>query len=232
MIQFGAALPTTGPIVRALNMLDYPFVLPHHWTRSSRYREVHGEFGGTWGIVDNGMHETSSPMPPSKIAPILESNPGWVGILPDYLHRPVATWAAIIDLINMTGLPLNRWGIVLHGSDVSVMKFQFDLAHQLGFGLICFPYKAARWVYLHSEVLYFRHTQRYHLMGLSAQDDLWRFARLPGKWSLDTTKLWKIDLISAGSKIHGHSSTDLPLNLSYLKTNLVYLREYLNATSA
>lgn len=66
-------------------------------------------------------------------------------------------------------------------------------------------------------------------MGLSELDTLEKYSTLPGKWSIDTTKIWKTDLSTPGW--HGwkgnpqHDSVDFDL----VKSNLAYLRNRFNA---
>ena len=228
-IQIGAALPVLGPLKFALLALDYPFVLPSLW-KYPHYRDAHIQLGKTWGIVDNDVHDKGIACSVDTIATILNDAPGWIGILPDVIHKPVATWNALIQTCLQTGISPKHWGIVLHGNDVEVMRFQFDLAHELGFGLICFPYRALRHVYLHPDVLYFRGDQRYHLMGLSERDSLITYGHLPGRWSIDTTKLYKADLTTKPWHGFTHQITDA-FDLDLLKRNIDFLRKAFHGTS-
>ena len=66
-------------------------------------------------------------------------------------------------------------------------------------------------------------------MGLSEDDDLETYGTLPGTWSIDTMKIWKVDLTHSGW--HGvradpeHSTVDFEL----VENNLHYLKERFNA---
>ena len=118
---------------------------------------------------------------------------------------------------------------MLHGSNPAHIRFQHDLAVALGAGLICFPFRAPRYLYLDTTVLRFEYQQRYHLMGLSEMDLLEEYARLPGRWSIDTTKIWKHDLTQPGW--HGHEADPVQSRVDFglVKSNIQYLKDRFNA---
>ena len=209
---------------RGISKLDFPFVLTHLWSQG-KYRRNLEPYGNTFGIVDNGMHENGQPLPIHRIADVLDQNPGWIGILPDRLHKPIWTWGRTIRAIARTGISLQHWGMVLHGASAPQIHFQHDLAVELGVGLICFPFRAPRWNYLTETKIDFRYEQRYHLMGLNEQDRLEEYAKLPGKWSIDSMKIWKVDLTQPNW--HGHKVDHEYYNVDWglVNNNMSYLKE-------
>jgi hypothetical protein len=215
---------------RGLQHVDFPFILAHLWRRKP-YQDTLLRFQNTFAIVDNGVHERGEPMPPDMVADILNQGGAWKGILPDFLHRPIQTWTAIIQNIQVRGLDLRYWGVVLHGDNPEHIRFQHDLAISLGVGLICFPFRAPRYKYLSSDFIKFRYEQRYHLMGLSEKDTLETYSTLPGKWSIDTTKLWRIDLESE-TDWHGkdYDTEYSDVDFDLVKRNVAYLRRRFNAS--
>lgn len=208
---------------KGLRKVDFPFVLAHMWPQAA-YRNILHDFKNTFAIVDNGVHENGTPLGVDRVAGVLDDNPGWIGILPDKIHKPIWTWKSLIQTVGETGMALHSWGAVLHGNSREQIHFQHDLACELGVGLICFPYKARRWDYLDPHSIDFRWGQRYHLMGLAEEDKLETYSRLPGKWSIDTMKIWKVDLTHPnwhGVKV-GHVFHEV--NWDLVDSNLNYLR--------
>lgn len=217
---------------KGLRHVDFPFILAQYWG-DKQYRDILQSFRNTFAIVDNGVHERSEPIPADRIADILDTGGGWKGILPDYIHKPIASWTAAIKTIQLRGLDLRHWGLVLHGDNPAHIQFQHDLAVALGTGVICFPYRSPRYVYLNTHLISFRYDQRYHLMGLSEADNLERYATLPGIWSLDSTKIWRMDLTQPGWEDSppgqpAHETTTV-VDFSLLTNNLNYLKDRFNA---
>lgn len=229
-MQVSAHFPTNA-MNKGLKKLDFPFVLAHLWNRAE-YRKHLDRYRNVFAIVDNGVHENGQPLPVDRIASVLDLNPGWIGILPDMIHKPVWTWTRVVKTMVQTGLDPSHWGVVLHGNQPEQIHFQHDLAVELGFGLICFPYKANRWTYLKPTIIDFRYNQRYHLMGLNEKDDLRRYATLPGKWSLDSMKIWKLDLRQANWHGHKVDFEYYDVDWSLVDSNLEYLGERFYGGSA
>jgi hypothetical protein len=178
------------------------------------------------------MHETGGPVGIAEIASCLDSAGGWVGILPDKIHKPIFTWSSAIRAAQRYGIDFRHWGVVLHSSNAAYVRFQHDLAVSLGVGLIGFPYKARRWEYLDERVLKFEYDQRYHLLGLNERDELEKYATLPGRWSIDTMKLWKVDLTKPGWHGHTRNIEHDDVDIELLKNNVAYLRELFYARSS
>jgi hypothetical protein len=216
---------------RGLSHVDFPFILAQYWNRKP-YRDALSSFANTFAIVDNGSHETGRPLSPDTVAEILDSGGGWKGILPDYLHRPAETWETIIRHIQIRGIDLRHWGIVLHGHNAFHIQLQHDIAIRLGVGVICFPFKAPRVNYLSTAHIKFDYDQRYHLMGLSEIDDLEAYGILPGRWSIDTMKLWKVDLTQPNW--HGVEGDPEHCNVDFglVENNLHYLKDRFNARTS
>ena len=78
-----------------LRKVDFPFVLAHMWNQAA-YRNILQDYKNTFAIVDNGVHENGTPLGVDRVADVLDDNPGWVGILPDKIHKPIWTWAKLI----------------------------------------------------------------------------------------------------------------------------------------
>jgi hypothetical protein len=211
-----------------LKQVDFPFILAHLWKRKP-YRDELLHFKGTFAIVDNGTHERGTPLPTDAIAGILEAGPAWVGILPDHIHKPIRTWKETFRAVQSRGLDLKYWGFVIHGRDPAHVQFQHDLAVELGAKVICFPYRSPRWDYLRPEHISFRYEQRYHLMGLAEKDRLERYEQLPGTWSVDSMKIWKVDLTQPGWHGHKVNHEHHNIDLELLKRNVNYLRERFHA---
>lgn len=216
---------------RGLSYVDFPFILAQFWNRKA-YRDTLSRYQNTFAIVDNGVHERGEPLSPDRVADILDTGGAWKGILPDFLHKPIATWKAIIKAIQLRGLDLRHWGVVLHGSNPAHVRFQHDLAIALDTGLICFPFKAPRHLYLDTSVIRFGYEQRYHLMGLSEMDTLEKYSTLPGKWSIDTTKIWKVDLTKPNWHGHEVNPEHGPVDFDLVKSNISYLKERFNARTS
>jgi hypothetical protein len=215
---------------RGLQHVDFPFILAQYWHRKD-YRDTLQSFANTFAIVDNGVHETGRAITPDTLANILDYGGGWKGILPDFIHKPAETWATIIRYVQTRGIDLSHWGIVLHGSHPTHVQLQHDIAVRLGVGVICFPFKAPRAYYLSTAHIKFRYEQRYHLMGLSETDRLEVYNKLPGRWSLDTMKIWKLDLSEPGWHGVRVDPEYSPVDFGLVKSNLAYLKERFNATT-
>jgi hypothetical protein len=213
---------------RGLQHVDFPFILAQYWHRKP-YRDALSAFSNTFAIVDNGAHETGRPLSPDRVAEILDTGGGWKGILPDYLHKPAETWATIIHHVQIRGLDLKHWGIVLHGHNAFHIQLQHDIAIKLGVGVICFPFKSPRANYLSTSHICFDYNQRYHLMGLSEDDDLETYGTLPGTWSIDTMKIWKVDLSQPGWHGHKADPEQSRVDFGLVKANVQYLKERFDA---
>jgi hypothetical protein len=66
-------------------------------------------------------------------------------------------------------------------------------------------------------------------MGLSEIDDLEVYGTLPGRWSIDTMKLWKVDLTKKnwhGVKVNPEYHA---VDFGLVENNLHYLKDRFNA---
>jgi hypothetical protein len=218
-------------LARGLQYIDFPFILSQYWHRKE-YRDTLLRFQNTFAIVDNGVHERGEPLAPAHVAAVLSDGGAWIGFLPDYIHKPIKTWRETVHCARVLGLDFRHWGLVLHGDNPEHIRFQHDLAVSLNFGLIAFPYKAPRHTYLKTSVIKFEYAQRYHLMGLSEKDDLTAYAALPGKWSIDSMKIWKIDL--SQPNWHGHTVNfeKTTIDFGLVKSNIQYLKDRFNARTS
>lgn len=217
--------------VKGLKLVDYPFILAQYW-KYKPYRDAYKPYGRTFGIVDNGFHELGASLSVPQVASAMLGH--WAGILPDVLNRPVTTWEKAIRQIQLYGIDFAHWGIVIQGISTEQIIFQLDLAHALGFGLIAFPFKTARWEYLPILRVRLRGDRKYHLLGLSPLDTLDVYNSLPGTWSLDTGKICKTDLTKKPETWSGHylDWKEGRVDFDLVKKNLSHLKEWSNARPA
>jgi len=197
VIKLALEVPT--PILwRFSAMQDLAFLLAHRLGSDRRYRSwaLSEVLSGRETIVDNGLIELGTPWNIQSLYNLLYPLFTDEGRLPEnmYITAPDQLFNGSFSRNNYIAATKKwasaNWAYVVHGTDLIGREDEYNWAMDNGVKLIGFAFKEDRLDWL--STLIFSANQRYHLYGLADLEEIKMVKKLPGLWSVDTGKPFKM----------------------------------------